>query len=344
MPTRRFTTRAIMESRYDRAERLLLAAAVRSVLAARAALPGERALAEAFATGNIEPAVEASAQAAARVIAQASFDVYLDSGRRTARLLEEALNKPVRKQEDADPDALPVAPAGAAAVVIDFDAVNDFAIARHAANRLERVREWTDDQRTIAQRTIAEGIEEGTNPRAQARRFRASTGLTARQHAAVANYRRLLMRAHEGDLESMTRALRDRRFDASVRRSARTGQPLTRAQIARMVERYQDRYIKYRAEVVARTEALGAVNAGSYDAQRLAVQEGVVERDAITREWVAARDDRVRDTHVEVNGQRVGVDEPFIVGGAQMMFPGDPSGPAREVVSCRCTLVSSIRL
>lgn len=48
-------------------------------------------------------------------------------------------------------------------------------------------------------------------------------------------------------------------------------------------------------------------------------------------------DSRTRPSHVLADGQRVGLTEPFIVGGAPLMFPGDPSGPAGEVISCRCT-------
>jgi hypothetical protein len=31
--------------------------------------------------------------------------------------------------------------------------------------------------------------------------------------------------------------------------------------------------------------------------------------------------------------------EPFDVAGTPMMFPGDPSAPAREVINCRCVLL-----
>ena len=40
-------------------------------------------------------------------------------------------------------------------------------------------------------------------------------------------------------------------------------------------------------------------------------------------------DKRTRDTHVVADGQRVPVGSQFIVGGAELAFPGDPSGPPR---------------
>ena len=41
-------------------------------------------------------------------------------------------------------------------------------------------------------------------------------------------------------------------------------------------------------------------------------------------------------------GQVRGIDEPFIVGGAQLRYPGDPQGPARETVQCRCALTTRL--
>lgn len=86
-----------------------------------------------------------------------------------------------------------------------------------------------------------------------------------------------------------------------------------------------------RATTVARTEVVGASNAGSYE-QMLA--SGLEAR----KVWLATSDDRTRDDHIEANGQTVGLREPFIVGGAPMQRPHDSSGPAREVVNCRCTI------
>lgn len=58
------------------------------------------------------------------------------------------------------------------------------------------------------------------------------------------------------------------------------------------------------------------------------------------KRWDAILDDKTRDDHVEVNGAVVPIDEPFIVGGYEMMYPGDESlgaGP-EEIVNCRCSV------
>lgn len=89
-----------------------------------------------------------------------------------------------------------------------------------------------------------------------------------------------------------------------------------------------------RATVVARTEAIGALNAGRFDAfQAMAEIEDV----PMEKVWLATSDSRTRETHRLADQQRVPLDAPFLVGGFPLMFPGDPSGPAQEVIQCRCT-------
>ena len=53
--------------------------------------------------------------------------------------------------------------------------------------------------------------------------------------------------------------------------------------------------------------------------------------------WHSQSDERVRADHSAANGQRVPMDQPFIVGGYEMMFPGDRSNaPAEQWYNCRC--------
>ena len=90
-----------------------------------------------------------------------------------------------------------------------------------------------------------------------------------------------------------------------------------------------------RATVVARTEAIGALNAGRNDAFQAYAEDEPDEE--LEKVWLATSDSRTRKTHQIADGQRVPLDQPFIVGGFPLMFPGDPSGPPQEVIQCRCT-------
>jgi hypothetical protein len=91
-----------------------------------------------------------------------------------------------------------------------------------------------------------------------------------------------------------------------------------------------------RATVIARTETIGALNAGRHDAFRMVADDA---DEPLEMFWLATDDNRTRHTHSEAEGQRVPVGSAFTVGGAELRFPGDPSGPPQEVIQCRCTML-----
>lgn len=49
---------------------------------------------------------------------------------------------------------------------------------------------------------------------------------------------------------------------------------------------------------------------------------------------------RTRKSHRKVNGDVQPLDKKFKVGDSWLMYPGDPSGEAKEIVNCRCTMQS----
>jgi len=100
------------------------------------------------------------------------------------------------------------------------------------------------------------------------------------------------------------------------------------------IKGYFDVNAKSRAEAIARTQVIGANNYADVETYKA---NGVEKK-----EWLATGDDRTRDSHAAADGQVVGVNEPFIVGGSSLQYPGDPDGPAEEVVSCRCTEIPVI--
>ncbi len=64
--------------------------------------------------------------------------------------------------------------------------------------------------------------------------------------------------------------------------------------------------------------------------------------DTAEKVWVSTIDKRTRPTHRMADKQRVGIFEPFIVGGFPLRFPGDPSGPPQETINCRCSLIDVV--
>lgn len=93
-----------------------------------------------------------------------------------------------------------------------------------------------------------------------------------------------------------------------------------------------------RSKTIARTEITTAENQGKYDTMK--------EFNVQYKQWITARDERVRGSdpedefdHIELHGQVVRVDEPFIhpTQGWSIMYPGDRAAPIGAWINCRCT-------
>jgi len=86
---------------------------------------------------------------------------------------------------------------------------------------------------------------------------------------------------------------------------------------------------RWRTNRIVRTETTTASNLGN--------QRGVdATGKNYIRTWRAAFSN-TRDDHIEMNGQKREKGVPFDVFGYSMMYPGDPSGPAEQVINCKCT-------
>lgn len=88
---------------------------------------------------------------------------------------------------------------------------------------------------------------------------------------------------------------------------------------------------------IARTETGTAMNFAVHEAGRQARDEFQF---AILKTWISSRDDRVRESHRELDGETVGLDERFSNG---LLYPLDPEATdASEVVNCRCVVAQSV--
>jgi HK97 family phage portal protein len=83
-----------------------------------------------------------------------------------------------------------------------------------------------------------------------------------------------------------------------------------------------------RSENIATTEMLGSAHAGSFQAAS--------DLGAERKTWITARDNRVRETHLSMEGTETDLKSPFSVGDSSLQWPGDPSGPPEEICRCRC--------
>lgn len=88
-----------------------------------------------------------------------------------------------------------------------------------------------------------------------------------------------------------------------------------------------------RAEKIARTEVMSSCNYAQYAASE-------ANPDIVGHYWRSQNSSRTRATHRAANKQYRPIGEPFDIGGAKLMFPGDGSlgAPAKEIINCRCWL------
>lgn len=87
-----------------------------------------------------------------------------------------------------------------------------------------------------------------------------------------------------------------------------------------------------RATLIAENEAQSDFNYADYSA---AVKAGKTRK-----KWVDVKDRKERETHREVGGMVMPIDENFVVGNSLMRFPKDTSLGAemKEIANCRCTI------
>ena len=212
--------------------------------------------------------------------------------------------------------------------LISYDGTNPRAVAVLARRRLELSTELVETQRQAIGETLRLGLENGWNPRQTAVAIRDSIGLTVPQTQWVANYRRKLENASRGALDN---ALRDARSDRAVARAAATGTPLPQARIDKLVERYAERQLNYRAEVIAREETLRSLEAAQDEAFQQVIDAGQLDADRVQLEWHQRSRPNMRDIHRPMDGQSRRFGEAFVSGAGNLLrFPHDPDAPLSE--------------
>lgn len=86
----------------------------------------------------------------------------------------------------------------------------------------------------------------------------------------------------------------------------------------------------------ARTAVTASQNAGRQMVYDNAKDMGI----KVQKQWMATLDGRTRHEHGMADGQTVGLDEKFTVGGEKMMHPCDMSASPWNVYNCRCTMIT----
>jgi hypothetical protein len=212
-----------------------------------------------------------------------------------------------------------------AVIPLTYDPLNPETVARQNADNEQVVERIEEGAQQTAEQVVSDGLRARDRASAIARRLRTTLGMTPQEANAIENYRRAL---EAGNASSLSRALRDRRFDARIRR----GDALDSTQIDRMVERYAARYRAFRANRIAQTESLRAANLGRAEAWRQ-YAEMTGRGGEIRRFWLTAGDELVCKVCApipEMNTNGIGLEEQY----------STPIGPQNQPPihpNCRCT-------
>lgn len=254
--------------------------------------------------------------------------------------------------------ALPLSKAPGTRIVARFGVRNLRAENWIRNSSSKRVTDILDTTKEAIRETLKTGLSQGRGPRSVAldivgrkdrvtgRRIGGQIGLTSKQSEHVRNAYRQLTSSDPTELRKyLKRSLRDERYDRTVIRAIKEGRPVPAADARRITAVYEDAYLRYRGEMIARTEMLQSLHAAQDEGLSQLVEKGKLKNEQIKRIWDASEDADTRDTHRQAeadsraNPARKG--EPFTVGGYKMMYPGDASfgAPAEEIIACRCRVI-----
>lgn len=120
-------------------------------------------------------------------------------------------------------------------------------------------------------------------------------------------------------------------LQSALEQGVRAGESLI--DIAKRVDDlYLLQIIPNRSYTIAATEVHEASEYGSYEGAK---SSGLT----LMKVFLSTDDGHTRPEHRDADGQKVGMEEAFIVGGSKMMFPGDTSlgASASMTIGCRCT-------
>jgi hypothetical protein len=221
--------------------------------------------------------------------------------------------------------------------LLDFNMANTRAVNHLQQTRLRLVVGFNTEQRAATRIFLQDAFARGLSPIEQARALQRSIGLTQHQAQIIQNYRRDLQGRSRN---ALARQLRDKRFDPTVLRSIESGVDLTEAQIDRMVTRYEEKWIRFRAQTIAETESRAAAGAADEELWNQAIEQDVLPASALQTTWKTTRNpETVRDSHKRMEGQKRPFGVPFDSGlGNKLRYPGDQNAPGADTIRCQCVL------
>lgn len=90
---------------------------------------------------------------------------------------------------------------------------------------------------------------------------------------------------------------------------------------------------------ISRAERLANVAASAITTVRSEIQERIAGFFGFTsKTWITRKDQKVRNTHREIDGHTVPIGSRFVTTGYTIRFPGDRTAPVPGWLNCRCVM------
>lgn len=208
----------------------------------------------------------------------------------------------------------------------------------------------TEESRAALRIALEAGLSAGRNPTETAldvvgrinpvsgKREGGMIGLTTRQVQTIEKARAGFASGDKAAMQSyMTLKTRDKRFDRTVAKAIREGTTLPPEKQAEIIRNLNNKNLKRRGDLIARTETMQALGTSRDVAMQQQVDAGKVQEENIEKEWHSAGDNDVRYSHRALNRKKVKKSENFVTPRmAILRYPGDPQAPLSETACCRC--------
>lgn len=180
-------------------------------------------------------------------------------------------------------------------------------INRQSASLVQQV---SGETRKAIQQTIGFAIDSGLPPRQSAQMIADSIGLTTRQALSIGKQRSKLL--FEGIPQNTVEAIIQRRVDKTIR---------------------------YRSQMIARTESLRAANFGQQAVWEQALDQGIIQNKEAYKVWVVTDDEHLCCNVCQpMRGKRARISEQFILSN------GDSIDQPPAHPNCRCATTIEFRI
>lgn len=212
---------------------------------------------------------------------------------------------------------------------------------------------YMEEMREAVRQTVNAGFARGDHPNNIARAIIGNAsgtggalGLAPNQARYVASMADRLASTNTTELRKVLKMVRrDKRFDHHILKAINDGTSIPVAVRNKMLERYEARLLKLRAETVARTEtAMAVMGSRQVEWEEVLNRIGARPEDVIKRWRHGGGVNEARPDHEAMNGQTVrGLYTPFVMpDGTRLMHAHDVNGGAKHNANCSCDTLYSL--